>query len=186
MTRPGLNATLGVALVASLGLHVINRGPYVRRNIEFFPNMVRTPRYNTFASNANFADGATLRSPVPGTIPRGLPPLPPVDADGNGSMVNPFSADDRAASARGAFVYESFCQPCHGRDGKGDGLVVQHGFPKPASLLRDRTKNMSDDQMFRVLTSGRGRMSSYAAQLSRDDRWKAILHLRALQQASGD
>ena len=184
--RDRLNVVLGVALVASLGLHLGGRGPIRSRNIEFFPDMVRTVRYNAFEPNVNFADGATLRVPVPGTIARGLPPLPPVDADGNGSLTNPFPAADRAAMERGTVVFQNFCQPCHGPGGQGDGLVVQHGFPKPPPLVRDKTKQMSDDQIFRVLNTGRGKMASYASQLSRDDRWKAILYVRALQQKSGD
>ena len=123
---------------------------------------------------------------MPGTIARGLPPLPPVNADGNGSLTNPFPAGDRGAMERGTVVFQNFCQPCHGPGGQGDGLVVQHGFPKPPTLLRDRTKEMSDDQIFRVLNTGRGKMASYASQLSRDDRWKVILYVRALQQKSGD
>jgi mono/diheme cytochrome c family protein len=184
MARRVLNVVLGVALLASLGFNWSVRGPRRYRNVEFVPNMMRTVRYNAFEANANFADGATLRPPVPGTIPRGLPPLPPSDA--NAPFPNPFSAGDRSAMERGNVVFENFCQACHGPRGLGDGLVVQHGFPKPPTLLRARTKELSDDQIFRVLTTGRGKMASYASQLSRDDRWKVILYVRALQQGSGD
>ena len=40
---------------------------------------------------------------------------------------------------------------------------------------------MSDAQIFNIITNGTGTMPSYSAQVSRDDRWKAILHLRQLQ-----
>jgi cytochrome c len=30
--------------------------------------------------------------------------------------------------------YEVNCLPCHGAQGKGDGLVVQRGYPKPPSF----------------------------------------------------
>ena len=32
--------------------------------------------------------------------------------------------------------------------------------------------------MFQILTNGQNSMPSYAAQISREDRWKAILHVR--------
>lgn len=41
---------------------------------------------------------------------------------------------------------------------------------------------MKDGQMFHVVTYGFGNMPSYAVQVSREDRWKAILHIRDLQR----
>jgi mono/diheme cytochrome c family protein len=41
---------------------------------------------------------------------------------------------------------------------------------------------MKDGQMFHVLTYGQGNMPSFAAQLSREDRWNVILHVRMLQK----
>jgi mono/diheme cytochrome c family protein len=41
---------------------------------------------------------------------------------------------------------------------------------------------MPDGQMFHVLTYGQGRMPPVATQLASDDRWRAILHVRQLQQ----
>lgn len=182
MKRHRVHIALGVAVLVSVGLNWDARRPKLQRNFEFFPNMARAARFNAFEANPNFPDGSTLRLPVPGTIPRGLPPLPPVAA--KEQPVNPFSPDDRVAVERGAVVYRHFCTPCHGADGRGNGVVIEYGFPKPPTLLRARARDMTDIQIFRLLTSGRGNMASYAAQVSRDDRWKVILHLRALQQAS--
>ena len=182
MRRHAVNVGLGVLLLVLLGLNWSMRGPKLHRNVEFFPDMARGPRFNAFEPNPNFPDGTTLRSPVEGTIVRGLPPLPPV-AEGVEEPVNPFSSDDRAAMERGAVVYNNYCTPCHGADASGNGVVVEHGFPRPPTMLRQRTRDMTDMQIFRILTNGRGKMASYAAQISRDDRWKVILHLRQLQQA---
>jgi len=35
--------------------------------------------------------------------------------------------------------------------------------------------------MFHLLSFGQGNMASYAAQISREDRWKVILYVRELQ-----
>jgi mono/diheme cytochrome c family protein len=40
---------------------------------------------------------------------------------------------------------------------------------------------MKDGQIFHVLNFGQGNMSSYASQISREDRWKVILYVRSLQ-----
>jgi mono/diheme cytochrome c family protein len=171
---------LGAALVVSIGLNVYARLPKRYLGLEYFPNMARTARYNAFAQNPNFADGMTLRAPVSGTIPRGLPPLPV--GDDLAAMVNPFQPADRAALERGAAVFAIFCQPCHGPEGGGGGLVPQHGFPVPPPLYFSQTQKKTDGQMFQILTNGQNAMPSYASQISREDRWKVILQVRALRR----
>jgi mono/diheme cytochrome c family protein len=178
-----LSIGLAVALIVSIGLNIaIRRGAVTRTPLEYFPDMARTARYNAFESNPNFADGMTLRVPPPGTIPRGLLPItsdPTTSPEG--TPVNPFKPEDAAAVERGAVVYNVYCVPCHGASGEGDGLVVQRGFPAPPSLIRARTRAMDDALLFTVITTGTGTMPPYGAQIAREDRWKAILHVRKLQ-----
>jgi mono/diheme cytochrome c family protein len=179
--RVALNLVLGLALLVSIGLNVAVRQPVTRPTFEYFPDMARGPRYGPFSRNPNFADGMTLRPPVPGTIAREVPPLPRTNAPGP-QLTNPIALDDRAAQERGAVVFGDFCQPCHGSDAKGEGLVVKRGFPAPPSLLAPRTQQMSDAQLFRIITNGQGGMPGYGAQIGRDDRWRSVVYLRALQQ----
>ena len=189
MRRVTLTGVLGAALVVSIGLNIVVRAPGARTrlNFEYFPDMARTARYNAFEENPNFADGMTLRAPVTGTIPRGLPPLSFGDqTPGATPLQNPFSADDRAAVERGAVVFANFCRPCHGPSGQGDGLVPQHGFPAPPPLSRGQTQRKTDEQFFQILTNGQNTMPSYASQVAREDRWKAILFVRTLRRASQD
>ena len=76
-------------------------------------------------------------------------------------------------------MFDTYCVPCHGATGEGDGLVVQHGFPAPPTLVagadsRDERRRRSSASS----PTDPAAMPSYAAQIARDDRWKAILHLR--------
>src|SRR5262245_35751003 len=112
MNRGTVNRILGLALVATIALNIAYGGAKTRPNFAYLPNMAVTERYNAFEENPNFADGLTLRAPLPGTIPRGW--TPPVDT-------NPFSAADRQALDRGATVFTNFCQPCHGANAQGQG-----------------------------------------------------------------
>ena len=173
MTRRTLNGALGVALLVSIGLNIAALGPKVRRNFDYFPNMVHTARYNAYEENPNFKDGMTLRAPVPGTIPRGW--QPPTDT-------NPFAATERAAAERGALVFANYCEPCHGADAKGKGPVVEHGFAPPPSLSRGQTQDKTDAQLFDIVTKGINTMPGYGPQLSHDDRWKVILHVRSFKR----
>jgi mono/diheme cytochrome c family protein len=192
MGRRVLNVFLFLAFVACLGLHAFAGRDYTRRNVEVLPEMVYSPAYDSFAPNPIFPDGKTLQTPQPGTIPRGRLPLhygtsfADVFRAGD-ELHNPFAATDASARERGAFVYANYCQMCHGREGRGDGLMVRHGVPLPTSLLAPQTVQRKDGELFHVLTYGQRNMASQAAQLSREDRWKVILHIRALQQqAAGE
>ncbi len=183
-----LNWILVVALLASLGLHWAMSGNPSEPNLDFLPQMAHSARYDAFSPNPNFPDGKTLQPPVPGTIPRGdfLPlhyQATPQDALRAGQeLENPFAANDARSLERGAFVFTTFCRECHGNAARGDGPVAMRGFPAPPSLLADHAVSLKDGQIFHILTYGQGNMSSYAGQLSREDRWKAILYVRSLQR----
>ena len=131
-----------------------------RRNWEAMPEMVRTVAYKSFSVNPNFADGKTLQLPPEGAIPR----------------------DSGHAPARpGAMVYQIYCQPCHGGAGKGDGPVAMRGFPPPLPLVADHARQLTDDQMFEIVSRGQKNMPSYAAQVPPQDRRAAISYVRSLQ-----
>jgi mono/diheme cytochrome c family protein len=185
MARTILNSMLLAATVALLGLNWLLAPDTNRRNFEVLPGMARSVPFDSFAANPGFADGKTLREPVPGTIVRGQMPLhytaSKADAERAGrELASPVSGN-KAALARGAVIYASHCQGCHGPEGKGDGVVAQRGFPAPPSFLAEKAMKMADGQMFHVLTWGQGNMPSYASHIDREDRWKVIEHVRKLQ-----
>lgn len=189
MNRFYVNVLLILSTATILALSALPGKNGLRPNDDFWPEsqMAHTPAYKAFSANVNFTDGMTLRSPPPNTLARGQLPLhyeaAPTDALVAGlELHNPFAADDEARLERGATVFASYCQVCHGPTGFGNGPVTKHGFPPPPSLLADRARQLKDGHMFHVLTYGQGNMSSYAGQLSVADRWCAVLHVRKLQQ----
>lgn len=189
VSRRTINVCLMLSMVTIVILHGLMAADPGQPNQEFLPEMVRTPRYNTFSAHPMLPNGQTQQPPVPGTIARGMMPLhyraTPEDALRAGEeLQNPLRADDRRAQQRGAAVFANYCQVCHGPGGKGDGPVTQRGVPPPASLLGEKALRLKDGHIFHILTYGQGNMASYAGQLSREDRWHAVLHVRALQKQS--
>ncbi len=187
--RLALNAFLLLALVAVVMAAWLATPDPGSPNLEFLPQMAHSPRYNAFAPNPNFADGSTLQTPELGTIPRGYMPLhyaatPQDAARAGGELQSPAAPDNNWARQRGAFVFATFCQECHGAGGAGNGTIVQRGFPPPPSLLADHTRGLKDGQVFHILTYGQNNMPSYASQLSRQDRWYVIAYLRTLQASA--
>lgn len=193
MTRTTLNRMLIVVTVILVLLAWFLRRDVTQPNYVFTPEMVFSVPYDSFAPNPNFADGQTMQLPVAGTVARGetLFDYEATEADAlraGEELSSPWNdagmeADALlAAKSRGRKVYATFCLPCHGAVGNGDGPVALHGFPPPPSLSLESSLAMSDGQMFHVLTFGQKNMPGYAAQVSPEDRWKAILHVRALQE----
>ncbi len=187
MLRALVNGLLIVIVVGLLSLNWVLRANPNQRNFEFLPNMARSVPFDSFSSNPNFRDGMTLRQPVPGTVIRGQMPLhytaSTSDAERAGrELVNPFAAKDGAALARGAVIYATYCEICHGPAGKGDGTVAQRGFPAPPSLMAPNARGLADGRLFHIITYGQKNMPPYSAQIDRDDRWKAVLHVRSLQK----
>jgi len=178
---------LVVVLAALIGAHWLILPDPSRRNYEFFPDMVESVARDAQGPPVVLDDGVTLDlRPPPGSVARGFVPFEyPATPDGalaaGRELENPFAEDDAVAAARGAIVYGNFCAVCHGAAGHGDGAVTRRGFPPPPSLLLDNAMQMTDGQMFHVISVGQANMSSYASQIERADRWRVIHHVRGLQ-----
>lgn len=189
MKRTALNLGLLALLVLLAGANWGLRRGGQTRGFEVLPDMVDAVSAEPYAASPLFADGKAMREPAPGAIPRGFLPLhyaaTPEDARRAGrELASPVPAGSAAALARGAVVYQTYCQTCHGPQGKGDGPVAQRGFPAPPSLLAPNALGLADGQMFHILTYGQNNMPSYAAQIDREDRWTVILYVRELQKGA--
>jgi len=148
-------------------------------------DMHDAPRYRPLRASQFFADGSSARMPVANTVSRN--PLADTDelfytGKVNGTLANEFPMPVTAAvMARGRERYNIFCSPCHGRTGKGDGMIVQRGMRQPPSFMDDRLRNAAAGYFFDVMTHGFGAMQDYAAQVPVEDRWAIIAYERALQ-----
>jgi mono/diheme cytochrome c family protein len=180
---------IGAAVVLVLALKAGFGADPDRRGLELFPDMAHSLAAETYAAEPALPGGRAQQPLVPGVVVRGFepfpnPPTPEGAAKAGAELANPFAATAAAALARGAQRYAIFCAVCHGADGQGRGPAVERGMLPPPSLLADRARALPDGHLFHVLTCGQGNMASYATQLSREDRWKTILHVRALQAAA--
>ncbi|HEX9795184.1 MAG TPA: cytochrome c [Planctomycetota bacterium] len=188
--RPG-KALLFAALVTVLALLLAQRllrGNPDRRNYEIFAEMVHPVAGESFGVSAVLPGGRVMQPLQAGVVLYGEQPFlygPGEDEAlrAGVELVSPFAADDAAALREGARLYGIYCLLCHDSKGEGHGPVVQRGMLPPASLLADRARAMAAGQMFHVLTRGQGNMASYAAQLTPEQRWQVILHVRSLQEA---
>jgi mono/diheme cytochrome c family protein len=158
------------------------------RNYEIFTEMVYSEAGESFSPSSVLPGAQTQQPIVAGVVVRGQRPFRygpgPEEAKRAGDeLANTMEATPEAL-ARGAAVYGVYCVLCHGGDGNGQGPIVARGMLPPPSFHAARALEMGDGEMFHVITMGQGNMGSHAAQVGADDRWKVVLHIRALQQAN--
>jgi mono/diheme cytochrome c family protein len=129
-------------------------------------------------------DHRSARPAVPGTVARGhLEDDSPYYTGKNGALPTetlPMTLTPELLQ-RGQVRFQTFCAPCHGRTGRGDGMIVQRGFKPPPSLHVDRLREAPVGYFYDVITHGFGAMSDYAAQVPVADRWAITAYVRALQ-----
>ncbi len=89
---------------------------------------------------------------------------------------------DANSLQRGKVLFGIHCQLCHGADAKGDGPLRGYFNPHPVDLTSDAERNLSDDQIYLVITNGFGLMPSLAENLDRQERWDVIDYVRSLQK----
>ena len=142
------------------------------------------PKYRPLRGSEIFADKRSARPFVPGTVARGTLREDAVLYTGKvgSDFVTEIPVKVTAELlARGQTQYQVFCSPCHGRTGRGDGMIVQRGFKKPSSYHVDRLRQMPIGYFYDVMTIGFGAMSDYSAQVTPEDRWAIAAYVRTLQ-----
>ena len=94
---------------------------------------------------------------------------------------------------RGRQRYGIFCAVCHDPSGNGNGIIVQRGYTKPPSYIKDTSRGLGlrgvnvllrdvpVSYYYEVISKGFGAMADYSAQVPPRDRWAIVAYIRALQ-----
>jgi mono/diheme cytochrome c family protein len=189
MNKYKILGTAVVAVVAS----VVTTSCNDKENTgwEYAPNMYEHIAYDPDQKNEQFKDGKTAQVPPANTTPIGFTRFDfPNGKEGyeaaSTGIVNPLAADAKTLE-EGKKLYITFCSPCHGATGAGDGEVVKHGFPPPPNYATGQSsrggtmKELSDGKIYHTITYGVGAMGSYASQLAPQERWKVVMYVHHLQ-----
>ena len=113
-------------------------------------SMIQQKRYDPYEPSKLWRNGSEAQPLPSGTVSQGdlardkeIKEPPPVTA---------------ALLERGRQRFDIFCSPCHGLSGKGDGMIVQRGFPPPPSYHSARLRSAPAQHFFDVITNGFGVM----------------------------
>lgn len=147
------------------------------------------PYENPRPAAAGSVPFASANFPARGAValgqPEGVeepPPFTQAELDSvAAALANPVPATEESL-ARGRVLFERFCAPCHGPDGRGaSGYIIAAGFP-PFPLVSDRVRGFSDGYLYGMIRVGRNFMPAYGSMISHWDRWHIVNYVRKLQR----
>ena len=145
------------------------------------PNHQVQPKLNTYESTQFFPDRASARPQLADTVARtqGLRGDAAYTGKENGQPVTtiPIEVNDQLL-ARGQQRFGIYCTPCHGAEGKGDGIVVQRGYKQPPALTDPRLVSAPPGYIYDVITNGFGMMPPYNVQVQSHDRWAIAAYVK--------
>jgi mono/diheme cytochrome c family protein len=170
--------------------------------VHIIRDMDTQERFDAQQENSLFADGRSMRAPVPGTVARGElrtnTHLEQGRVSEGGDWVTTFPASltvDEALIARGQERFEIFCAMCHGSSGYGDGMVERRvtalkkkqdkrgtgDWASPSSYHTPAVRGLPLGQLFNTVSNGKANMAGYKRQISVRDRWAIVAYVKVLQ-----
>jgi len=94
---------------------------------------------------------------------------------------NPLSLDPETGAKQIHSVYLDKCTECHGETGQGNGPQAKMYDPRPSNLTDTaRLKEVTDGELFYVISQGHKPMPSYRKKLTDEQRWQLVLLVRYL------
>ena len=103
-------------------------------------------------------------------------------------FVAPKSADDinnplkgnAAAVAEGKKTYTTYCAPCHGDRGRGDGPAAAGLAKSPADHTSAEVQKQTDGAIFWKMSEGNPPMPGYKKSLNETQLWQLVDYIRTL------
>jgi len=163
-------------------VNVVSCGDSRTRSVQYMPDMYVAVPYEP--NGAAGLDGkASNLTPVKGTIARGNVPYEfPNTNDGYAAALkdlkSPLTANAETVD-NGKKMYTIYCISCHGKNGDGNGVLVQREKFSGIPNFKDRA--ITEGSIYHVIMYGRGIMGSHSSQLTRKERWQVVHYVEKLR-----
>src|SRR6202795_2809247 len=86
--------------------------------------------------------------------------------------------------ARRREQFHTYCAPCHGATGQGDGPVAHILSKPPKNLISGTSKDLPDGYIYGAIRDGVLSMPSYAEEMPAEQRWQVVMYIRSMQSAA--
>lgn len=98
---------------------------------------------------------------------------------------NPLTLDPATAAKQITPIFHDKCTECHGETGQGNGPQAKMYDPHPSDLTEtSRLKDVTDGELFYVISQGHKPMPSYRKKLTDEQRWQLVLLVRYLSNTT--
>jgi mono/diheme cytochrome c family protein len=152
-------------------------------------------KFKAQAANWFFSDGSAMRPPPEGTVAQEDRHSDAVFYTGKVSAgwsteFPPEVPATEQTIVHGKERFNTYCTPCHGYSGRGDGMVSRHAealnegtWVAPTSLHEERVRSQAVGEIFNSLTYGVRNMPAYGHLINEADRWAIIMYVKALERS---
>ena len=148
------------------------------------PNVTKMQYVPDMADSAAVKPQRDFLAPPEGSVTMNAILYPASIEESEKVLKNPFPSNPQMAD-RGKVLFETFCIPCHGLVGKGDGSITDL-YPPPPDISAASYLQRGDGFFFHKITFGGPIMPSLGHAISAQERWQIVQYLRVLQgQTSG-
>jgi len=179
----------GLRALAAAAALLGSTGCWEQWTVTWWPQMKWQKTVQAFEESGNLESPdrrPVQTSPPEGTVPVGMPfratEMNPMQGE---TLQNPH-ASALPSLENGKTRFATFCSPCHGLQGLGDGPVAGPPWGKgpfvgvlPLAGPAGIAKALTDGHIFTTISQGRGRMPSYK-RIPPDDRWDIVNYVRVL------
>lgn len=174
---------IGLVLLASIAMFSCQDNG--KPNFQYMPNMYEPVGYETYGEYEVFPGQQEALLPAEGSIPRGWQPYDYEDTTeglnlAKAELTSPIDVTLESL-AEGAALYDIYCAVCHGKNGDGQGILVQRekilGIPSYA----DPGRVITEGGVYHVQMYGLNSMGSYASQTNALERWQITQHVMNLK-----
>jgi mono/diheme cytochrome c family protein len=133
------------------------------------------PWKHDMADQQSLRTATSPRPPAAGTVPvSGELPIDRTVAER--VLNNPIAGAGTTDSGRA--LYGSYCSPCHGVGGIGNGPVARFFLP-PGDLSSAAVQQHTDGWIYATITNGTARMPRQGTELSPQERWEIVNVVRS-------
>jgi mono/diheme cytochrome c family protein len=110
---------------------------------------------------------------------------PPLLVDANGDYfpsTEPFAHTPESIQ-RGGVLFAGICSACHGPAGNGEGPMKAY-FPEIPALNQGNAQTRTPEELYVIITRGRGRMPPMAEQLTNNETWDVVNYIMSLDETA--
>jgi mono/diheme cytochrome c family protein len=156
-----------------------------KRQLQYMPDMYESVPYDADAakglqSNDNWAN----MKPVVGSIARGNVPYEFVNSEAGYQaakleLKSPLEKNEKNFE-NGKAMYDIYCISCHGKNGAGNGYLVE--AEKFLGIPSYKDRDITEGSIYHVMMYGKNLMGSHSSQLTIKERWQITQYVEKLRE----